>query len=42
MEWILKAESLEKKYGDVTAVDSISFEISRGEIFGFPGAKRGR
>lgn len=37
MEWILKAESLEKNYGDVIAVDNISFEIFRGEIFGFLG-----
>lgn len=37
MNWILKAESLVKKYGDVTAVDDISFEIFRGEIFGFLG-----
>jgi ABC-2 type transport system ATP-binding protein len=37
MNWILKAESLVKKFGDITAVDNISFEINRGEIFGFLG-----
>ena len=28
---------LTKKYGDVTAVDSLSFTVRRGEIFGFLG-----
>jgi ABC-2 type transport system ATP-binding protein len=37
MEPILKAESLVKRYGDIRAVDNISFEIYRGEIFGFLG-----
>ncbi len=31
-------ENLTKKFGDFTAVDAISFEVSRGEIFGFLGA----
>lgn len=31
-------ENLTKKFGDFTAVDSISFQVSRGEIFGFLGA----
>lgn len=34
---ILKAESLVKSYGDILAVDNISFEVYRGEIFGFLG-----
>jgi ABC-2 type transport system ATP-binding protein len=34
---ILKADSLYKQYGNVQAVDNISFEINRGEIFGFLG-----
>ncbi len=29
---------LTKKFGDFTAVDSISFEVKRGEVFGFLGA----
>jgi ABC-2 type transport system ATP-binding protein len=37
MNGILKADSLVKRYGDITAVDGISFEIFRGEIFGFLG-----
>jgi len=37
MKPILKAESLVKRYDDVLAVDNISFEIYRGEIFGFLG-----
>lgn len=32
------AEKLTKHFGDFTAVDSISFEVKRGEIFGFLGA----
>ncbi len=31
-------EGLTKKFGEFTAVDSISFEVKRGEIFGFLGA----
>lgn len=34
---VLKAISLVKRYGDVLAVDDISFEIYPGEIFGFLG-----
>ncbi|MBC7264130.1 MAG: ABC transporter ATP-binding protein [Chloroflexi bacterium] len=30
-------EDLVKRFGDFTAVDHISFEVSRGEIFGFLG-----
>jgi ABC-2 type transport system ATP-binding protein len=32
------AEQLTKRFGDFTAVDAISFEVSKGEIFGFLGA----
>ena len=31
------ARSLTKKFGDLTAVDSIDFEVARGESFGFLG-----
>lgn len=34
----ITAEKLTKKFGDFTAVDQISFEVSKGEIFGFLGA----
>lgn len=32
------SEHITKKFGDFTAVDDISFEVSKGEIFGFLGA----
>jgi ABC-2 type transport system ATP-binding protein len=34
----IKADKLTKRFGDFTAVDGISFEVSKGEIFGFLGA----
>lgn len=34
----IEVKSLTKKFGDFTAVDSISFEVGRGAIFGFLGA----
>jgi ribosome-dependent ATPase len=34
----IRAENLTKRFGDFTAVDSVSFEIKRGEIFGFLGS----
>ena len=37
-EVVLKASDLTRKFGDFTAVDHISFEVGRGEIFGFLGA----
>lgn len=37
-ETVIKAEKLTKKFGDFTATDAISFEVSKGEIFGFLGA----
>jgi ABC-2 type transport system ATP-binding protein len=38
MDKIITAELLTKQFGHFTAVDQISFEVSRGEIFGFLGA----
>ncbi len=35
---VITADKLTKKFGDFTAVDQISFEVNRGEIFGFLGA----
>ena len=35
---IIIADRLTKKFGSFTAVDSISFDVRRGEIFGFLGA----
>jgi ribosome-dependent ATPase len=34
----IRAENLTKRFGDFTAVDNVSFEIARGEIFGFLGS----
>ncbi|GGK29718.1 hypothetical protein GCM10007962_24960 [Yeosuana aromativorans] len=38
MERVIEVESLTKKFGAFTAVDSISFHVKKGEIFGFLGA----
>lgn len=35
---VIVVHELTKKFGDFTAVDHISFEVNRGEIFGFLGA----
>ncbi len=35
---VIKANNLTKKFGNFTAVDNISFEVGKGEIFGFLGA----
>ena len=35
---VIEASNLTKKFGDFTAVDAISFEVKKGEIFGFLGA----
>ncbi len=37
MNTIVSARNLTKKYGDLTAVDGISFDIEEGECFGFLG-----
>jgi len=38
MNTSIKAENLTKTFGKFTAVDNISFEVEKGEIFGFLGA----
>lgn len=35
---VITVENLTKKFGNFTAVDNISFEVGKGEIFGFLGA----
>ncbi|HWI89939.1 MAG TPA: ABC transporter ATP-binding protein [Flavisolibacter sp.] len=35
---IIRTKNLTKRFGDFTAVDAISFEVKKGEIFGFLGA----
>ncbi|MBN2051816.1 MAG: ATP-binding cassette domain-containing protein [Spirochaetales bacterium] len=37
METILETRSLRKNFGSLTAVDSLSFSVHRGEVFGFLG-----
>lgn len=36
-DYIIKVENLVKKFGEVVAVDNISFTVAPGEIFGFLG-----
>jgi ABC-2 type transport system ATP-binding protein len=38
MSKVITARNLTKKFGDFTAVDHISFDVEKGEIFGFLGA----
>src|SRR5437762_7562268 len=35
---VIKAEKLTKRFRDFTAVNEVSFEVGKGEIFGFLGA----
>ena len=35
---IISVSHLSKSFGDFTAVNNISFEVTKGEIFGFLGA----
>ena len=37
MESIIKVEGLKKYFGEIKAVDNISFQVERGELFGFLG-----
>lgn len=37
-EAVIQTRDLTRKFGDFTAVDHISFDVARGEIFGFLGA----
>lgn len=37
-ENVIEAQGLTKTFGDFTAVNAISFEVKKGEIFGFLGA----
>ena len=34
----LRIERLKKRFGDVQALDGVSFTVERGEVFGFLGA----
>ena len=37
-ETVIKVDNITKRFGSFTAVDNISFEVEKGEIFGFLGA----
>ena len=37
-QYIIEVKDLTKQFGAFTAVDHITFEVKRGEIFGFLGA----
>lgn len=37
-KWAIEADNLTRRFGDFTAVDSISLKVSAGEVFGFLGA----
>lgn len=37
-EFVISVTDLTKRFGNFTAVDAISFDVSKGEIFGFLGA----
>ena len=37
-DFIISTEKLTKRFGNFTAVDAISFDVHKGEIFGFLGA----
>src|SRR5271167_1692035 len=34
---MIEAENLTRRFGDLTAVDDITFKVNQGEIFGFLG-----
>ena len=34
---MIDAEGLTKKFGELTAVDSVTFHVDEGEVFGFLG-----
>jgi len=38
METVIRANKLTKRFGDFVAVDEITFDVHKGEIFGFLGA----
>ena len=40
MDDIIEVKNLTKRYGDFTAVDDISFDIEKGEIFAFHRSER--
>ena len=39
---VVEVVGVSKKYGNVTALEDVSFEVKRGEMFCIIGAQRGR
>jgi len=37
MNNIIEVTNLEKKYGDINAVNGVSFNVEKGEVFGILG-----
>jgi ABC-2 type transport system ATP-binding protein len=37
MAAVIEVSNLTKNYGDIRAIDHISFEVGEGEVFGFLG-----
>ena len=37
MEQMIRAQGLKRYFGDVKAVDDVSLQVERGELFGFLG-----
>jgi ABC-2 type transport system ATP-binding protein len=37
MDNVISVKNLTKMFGDFTAVDNITFDVKKGEIFGFLG-----
>ena len=40
-DMVLVADELTRRFGDFTAVDHVSFQVHRGEVFGFLGSNGG-
>ena len=41
-EIAISVNNISKNYGNITAIDKLSFEIGKGELFGFIGPDGGR
>jgi len=35
---LIEVENLTRKFGDLTAVDAVTFRVEEGEVFGFLGS----